>query len=188
MQRIVTFGMILLAGLAIAGAGAVSVSASNDEFVASKLGKTKSKGTSALQKFKTSAGTIECTEASGTGEIKALSSTTHKEEVTFGGCTGFGNNVKITTADFEYEANGPAKLENKVTIQPEGVSCHVVIEPQSFESLSYENVSIGKLKSAASISKVKYKGTGGVCGGEGEGSYGGTIQAELEGGTLEWKS
>jgi hypothetical protein len=188
MQRIVTFGMILLAGLAIAGASAVSVSASNDEFVASKLGKTKSKGTSSLQKFKTSAGTIECTEASGTGEIKALGSTTHKEEVTFGGCTGFDGKVTISTADFEYEASGPAKLENKVTIQPEGVSCHVVIEPQSFETLTYEAAGSGKLKSVASISKIHYKGNGGVCGGEGEGSYSGTIQAELEGGMLEWKS
>jgi hypothetical protein len=188
MQRIVMFGMILLAGLAIAGASAVSVSASGDEFVANKLGKTKSKGTSNFQKFKTSAGTIECTEAPGTGEIKALSSTTHKEAVTFGGCTGFGGKVKISTADFEYEASGPAKLENTVTITLEGASCHIVIEPQSFESLTYNNVSVGKLKSEASISKIKYAGTGGVCGGEGEGSYTGTIQAELEGGTLEWKS
>jgi hypothetical protein len=118
-----------------------------------------------------------------------LKSTTHKEAVTFGDCTGFGGGVTITTADFEYEASGPAKLENKVTIQPEGVSCHVTIEPQSFGSLSYEAAGSGKLKSVATISKIHYKGNGGVCGGEGtEAEYIGTIQAELEGGTLEWKS
>lgn len=186
MKRITMFGMILLVAGALAGASAVSVSASGHEFVASKTGKTKSKGT-AVQLFKTSAGTIECTTVTGSGEITELKSTTHKEVLTFSGCTGFGGGVKVSAADFEYNANGPAKLEKRVTLAPEGMSCEVLLEPQTVESLGYENSS-GKLKSEAAIFKIHSKGTGGACGGENtEGSYSGTIAAELEGGTLEWK-
>lgn len=186
MQRITIFGLGLLSALVIAGASAVSVSASGHEFVASKLGKTKSKSTTG-QIFKTSAGTIECKEVTGTGEITALKSEKHKEVLTFINCTGFGGGIKISNADFEYNANGPVKLENKVTIVPEGMSCHVVIEPQTDESLNYTNES-GKLKSESIILNIHSKGTGGACGGENtEGEFIGTIAAELEGGTLEWK-
>ncbi len=186
MQRIMIFGMSLLSALAIAGASAVSVSASGHEFVASKLGTTKSKSTNA-QVFKTSAGTIECAEVTGTGTITSLKSEKHKEVLTYVNCTGFGGGIKISNADFEYNANGPAKLENKVTVTPEGLSCHVVIEPQTVESLSYEDDS-GKLKSESTIMNVHSKGTGSSCGGENtEGEFTGTIVAELEGGTLEWK-
>ncbi|MGO9760022.1 MAG: hypothetical protein ACLP1Q_02020 [Solirubrobacteraceae bacterium] len=185
MQRITIFGMTLLSALAIAGVSAVSVSASGHEFVASKLVKTKSKSTNA-QIFKTSAGTIECSEVTGTGEITSLKSEKHKEVLTFSGCIGFGGGIKISNADFEYNANGPVKLENRVTITPEGLSCHVTMEPQTVESLHYEDDS-GKLKSEATIYKIRSRGSGGDCGGEEEGDFAGTIVGELEGGTLEWK-
>jgi hypothetical protein len=186
MQRIMIFGMSLLSALVIAGASAVSVSASGHEFVASKLGKTKSKSTE-VPVFATSAGAVECNEVNGTGEVTALKSEKHKEVLTFTGCIGFGGTVKISTAEFEYNANGPMKLENKVTITPTGLSCHVVIEPQTVESLYYEDDS-GKLTSEANVFKIHSKGTGGDCGGENtNGSLTTTIVAELEGGTLEWK-
>ncbi|HTU80468.1 MAG TPA: hypothetical protein VMF09_17095 [Solirubrobacteraceae bacterium] len=185
MKRITMLAMAMLGVLVIGGAGAGSVSAQSHEFIANKTGKTKSAGTTA-QIFKTGSGTVECTTVTGTGEIAAGKTTTHKEVLTFSGCTGFGGKATVSAAHFEYNANGPAKLEKEVTIKPEGLSCEMVIEPQTVESLSYENDS-GKLKSAASISKIKAKGTGGVCGGSTEATYGGTIVGELEGGTLEWK-
>jgi hypothetical protein len=186
MKRTMMLGMILLAALAIAGAGAMSVSAQSHEFIASKTGKTKGSGGTGMQVFKTSAGAIECSTVTGTGEITVLKSTTHKETLAFSNCTGFGTKVTITPAHFLFNANGPATLENEIEIHPAGLSCEMIVEPQTVESLGYEGSS-GKLKSEASISKIKAKGTGGVCGGNTEATYSGTIVAELEGGTLEWK-
>jgi hypothetical protein len=185
MKRIVMLGMALLAVVAIGGANAISVSASGHEFIASKLGKTKSKG-SGTQVFRASGFAIECSTVTGSGEITELHSTTHKEALSFSGCTGLGGSVSVSTADFEYSANGPAKLEKRVLIAPEGMSCEIVIEPQTVEGLTYETVT-SKLKSTSSISKIKTKSTGEECGSGSEASYGGTINAELEGGTLEWK-
>jgi hypothetical protein len=186
MQRITLFWVVLLSAFAIAGVSAVSVSANGHEFIVSKTGKTKSKGTNA-QVFKTGAGTIECSTVTGTGEMKETTSVTHKEVLTYSGCIGFGMSIKVTAAHFEYNANGSAKLEKTVYVTPEGAGCEVLIEPQTLESLSYSNSS-GKVTASANVSKVHSKGTGGDCGGENtEGTYTGDIQAEAEGGTVEWK-
>src|SRR5580692_4090397 len=116
MKRIVMLGVALLVAFSVVAVDAISVSASGDEFVVSKTGKVKSKATN-TQRFKTSAGTIECTDASGSSEVTELKSVTHKEVVTFGGCTGFGGNITISVADLELNANGSAKLEKRVTIK-----------------------------------------------------------------------
>jgi hypothetical protein len=184
MKRVTMLGMVFLAALAIGGANAISVSASGHEFTASKIGKTTSSGTA--QRFKTSSGTIECAKASGSGEVTALKSTTHKEVLSFSECTGFGKTLTVSPAYFEFNANGPARLEQQVVIKSASLTCEILIEPQTDESLKYE-VSGSDLKSKAAISNIQIIGTGGVCGGESEASYGGTIQAELESGTLGWK-
>jgi hypothetical protein len=187
MQRITLFWVVLVSGFAIAGVSAVSVSANGHEFIVSKTGKTKSKGTSTSQLFKTGAGTIECSSVTGTGEMKETSSVTHKEVLTYSGCVGFGMAITLTPAHFEFNANGSAKLEKTVYVTPEGAGCEVLIEPQTLESLSYSNSS-GKVSATATVSKIHSKGTGGDCGGENtEGTYTGKIQGEVEGGTVEWK-
>jgi hypothetical protein len=186
MQRITMLGLALLAALAVVAVGAASVSATGHEFIASKTGKTKGKNTNA-QSFTTSVGTIECSTASGVGEIKVLISSTHKETITYTGCIGFGGPVKITPAHFEFDANGSARLEKKVILTPEGLGCEVLIEPQTVAGITYSNGS-GKITAEANASNIVSKGTGGVCGGENtEGTYTGKVSAELEGGTIEWK-
>jgi hypothetical protein len=186
MQRITMLGLALLAALAVAAVGAATVSATGHEFIASATGKTKGKNTN-VQVFKTGVGTIECTTVSGAGEIKALKSTTHKETLTYTGCTGFGGPVKITPAHFEFDANGSVKLENEVVLTPEGLGCEVLIEPQTVEGITYSNAS-GKITATATSSKIVSIGTGGVCGGENTaGKYAGKVSAEVEGGTVEWK-
>lgn len=189
MQRIMVFWLVLLSAFSIAGVSAVSVSANGHEFIASKTGKTKSKGSTGTQTFKTGAGTIECSTVTGTGEMSETKSVTHKEVLTFSGCTGFGTGIKVTAAHFEYNANGSARLEKTVFVTPEGAGCEVLIEPQTLESISYANTS-GKVSATASVTKIVSKGTGGMCGGENTGgSYSGTIVGELEGSgsTVEWK-
>ncbi len=189
MKRIVILGVALVASFSLVAVDAISVSASGDEFVASKTGKVKSKNTN-NQKFKTSAGTIECTEVSGSSEISELKSVTHKEVLTFGGCGGFGGNIAISAAHLELNANGSAKLEKRVTITPEGDGCEVLIEPQSLEGVNYTNVSGGKVTVELVMTKIHSKGTGGLCGGgeNTEGSYSGKISSELESGSIEWVS
>ncbi len=185
MKRTTMLGMVILAALAIGGANAIPVSASGHEFIASKTGKTKSKSSN-TQTFNTPSGAIECLKASGTGEITALASETHKETISYSECTGLGKKLTVSAAAFEFNANGPVKLEKQVTIKGPGLGCEILIEPQTDESLGYETVS-GDLKSKAAIANIHIVGTGGVCGGDSEASYSGTIKGELEGGTLEWK-
>jgi hypothetical protein len=186
MQRITLFWVVLLSAFAIAGVSAVSVSASGHEFIVSKTGKTTSKGTNA-QIFKTSAGTIECGSVTGTGEMTETKSVTHKEVLTYSECFGFGMSIKVTAAHFEYNANGSARLEKTVYVTPEGSGCEVLIEPQTLESIAFTNSS-GKVTAAANVTKIHSKGTGGDCGAENTtGTYTGSIKAEVEGGTVEWK-
>lgn len=187
MQRLMMMiGLVLVAALTLAGVGAGSVSANGHEFITSGTGKTKSKGTN-VQKFKTGAGTIECSTVTGSGEVKETKMVTHKEILTYGGCSGFGVSLKVSPAHFEFNANGSAKLEKQVIVSSESLTCEVLIEPQTLETLSYVNES-GKVKSTATVTKIHSLGTGGVCGGENnEGSYSGGILGELEGGTVEWK-
>jgi hypothetical protein len=187
VHRVIKFGLVLIAALGVAGVSAVSVSANLHEFYASKTGKTKSKSTDA-QVFKTGAGTLECTEVVGSGEMKEGLSTSHKEVFTYSGCSAFGSKVKVSAAHFEFNANGPVKLENEVTIVPTKEECEVVIPPQTLEKATYENKS-GKVQAEASAVKIHSKPTGGACGSteNTEGSYNGAALGELEGGTLEWK-
>jgi hypothetical protein len=188
MQRKIRWGAALLLAFTVVGVDAASVGAQSHEFIANKTGKVISKQTD-TQIFKTAAGSIECKKASGTGEIKEGSSTTNKEVVTYSGCSGFGGGIKISAAHFEFSAEGHVKLEQQLIIKPEGTSCEVILEPQTLESVGYTNNTGGKVTTSSSVTKIHSFGTGGVCGGEEEtaGSYSGSIQAELEGGTLEWK-
>jgi hypothetical protein len=188
VHRVIKFGLVLIAALGVAGVSAVSVSANGHEFYASKTGKTKSKQTDA-QVFKTGAGTLECTEVVGSGTMTEGLSTAHKEVFTYSGCTAFGTKVKVSAAHFEFNANGPVKLESEVTIIPTKEECEVVIPAQTLEKATYENKSGGKVQAEATAVGIRSKGTGGSCGSTEnlEGSYSGAALGELEGGTLEWK-
>ncbi len=188
MQRLMMIcGVVLLSVFTLTGVSAVSVSANGHEFITSATGKTKSKGTN-VQKFKTGAGTIECTGVTGSGEVKVTKMVTHKEVLTYTGCSGFGVTLKVTPAEFEFNANGSAKLENQVIISSESLACEVILEPQTLNTLAYADES-GKVKATATVTKIRSLGTGGMCGSENtEGSYTGSIVGELEGGgTVEWK-
>jgi len=187
MQRITMFGLALVAAYAVVAVSAVSVSASGHEFYASKTGKVKSKQTN-VQIFKTTAGTMECNEASGTGEVKEGKQITHKEVVTYSGCSAFGGSVTITAAHFEFNANGSVRVEKQVVITPVGEGCEFLVEPQTIEHVGYENKTGGKLEAKVNGLKIHVIGTGGTCGGEeNNASYNGAVLGELEGGTLKWE-
>jgi len=182
-------GFALLLALAVVGADAMSVSASEHEFVASASGKVTSKSTG-TQVFKAGGTKVECTSATGEGSVTEGKQTTNKEVIKYSGCTGSGiGKVTIGTVHFEFNANGSAKIENEVVVTPESGSCHVIIPAQSAESVTYSNESGGKVMATSKITKIASYGTGGSCGTEEEtsGTYSGSIEAELSGGTLSWK-
>lgn len=180
-------GVALLAAAAIAGAGAGSVSATGHEFDASAATKVTIKS-SGNQVFSTGAGTIECTSASGTGEVAAGKTEKEKEVITYSGCSGFNANITISAVHFEFNANGPAKIEKNVTVTPEDAGCTVTIPAQTVESVSYSNAS-GKVDADAAISKIHSYGSGGGCGTEEEtnDTYSGDTVATPESGTLKWE-
>jgi len=184
MKRIAMLGVALLATFGIVAANAVPVSASGHEFIASKTAKTKSKQTDS-QVFKTSAGTLECSKVSGSGEMKEGKSTTHKEVFTYSGCIAFGSKATMSQGYFEFSANGPVRLEKDILIVIGTDECEIELEPQTVEGATYTNKS-GKVEAEAVAFKIKSIGYG--CGGVNtEGSYNGSVLGELEGGTVEWK-
>jgi hypothetical protein len=186
MQRIKIIGLTMLATVAIVCVGAVSVSASGSEFVASKKGKVKDKQTE-TQVFNTSGGAIECAEVSGSGEVKETTFVTIKETINYKACSGFGNAVKISTANLEFNANGTAKIEKNIIVKVEGSSgCEAVIEPQTLEKIVYSNTPTNDITATAKVKVIKVKGSSNACE-VGEASYTGGIASELENGTLEWK-
>ncbi len=188
MRRIRFIAVAVVAALCMSVVAAASASA--HEFVASKAGKTKSSATS-NQVFNTGSGNVTCTKLAGKGEVKEteLKSETHKETVTYSGCTAFGFvKVKITAAKYKFNANGSVELENEVTITPEGAGCTVkVAGKQVLSSVSFANEA-GKINETSNVKGIHSVGSGGVCGGTNtEGTYTGSALTELEGGTIEWK-
>jgi hypothetical protein len=190
MKRTSMLGLAVSLAFAVMGASAASVSATEHEFIASKSGKVAAKATN-TQTFKTSVGKVECTAASGSGEVKEGVQKTNKEVITYSSCSGPGGKVTISSASFEFNANGTAKIEKNILVMLEGLGCHITIPgSQTVESISYTSESSGKVLASASIGGIHSFGSGGSCGTteETSGTYSGDIQAELEGGgKLEWK-
>jgi len=187
MRYVTLIGVASLAAAAIAGADAGSVSATGHEFDASKTTKVTIKS-SGNQVFSTGAGTIECTSASGTGEVTAGKVEKEREVITYGGCIGFDANITISAVHFEFNANGPTKIEKNVTVTPEDAGCNVTIPAQTVSTVDYSNAS-GKVEASAAISKIHSYGNGGNCGTEEEtnGTYSGDTVATPESGTLKWE-
>jgi len=190
MRRIKFLAVAVVAALCMSVVAVASASA--HEFVASKAGKTKSTALT-TQVFNTGAGEVTCTKLSGKGEVTEaeLKSETHKETVSYSGCTAFGFvKVKITAAKYDFNANGTVLLENEVTITPEGANCTVkVTKGQNLSAVSFANEA-GKIKEISEVTGIHSVSSGGACGEKGEhtnGTYKGTASTELEGGTIEWK-
>jgi hypothetical protein len=194
MKRATMLGVALMLALAVAGVNAISVSATEHEFISSKTGKVLDKTLEKTKQiFKTGVGEVKCETATGEGNVTEGKQTTNKELIKYSNCSGPGGKVSISNADFEFSANGSAKIiEKNILVMLEGLGCHVTIPTQAgpLESVSYTNESGGKVMAAANISGIHSFGSGGSCGTAEEtgGSYTGSIEAELEGGgKLEWK-
>ena len=112
----------------------VSVSATGDEFFASKAGKTKGKETRQTEVSKQALARSNARNHPGLATIKARSSATHKEVLPSTVCAALARR-KISAAHFEFSAEGSAKLEKPSPIvADEGLRCELLIEPQTVEA------------------------------------------------------
>jgi hypothetical protein len=199
-----TIKMIGLAIVAVVALSAVSVaSASAEEFIASKTGKIKGKQTT-NQEFKTGGGsTVVCKKAEPSGEVTKLKGTEQESTVAYSECTVSGlGSASVTPATYTFFIPLLVSvLTNNITIKATalGVKCTIVVKPQmlvatgNMTELNYENKS-GKLLFVSKVTKIASEITESnnesLCGKVGElkeGTYTGSVEAEVEGGTIEVK-
>ena len=178
-------------------------SASAAEFIYSKTGKFKGKQTT-NQEYKTGGGaTVVCKKSEPSGEVTKLKGTEQESTVAYSECTVSGlGSASVTPATYTFFIPLLVSvLTNNITIKATalGVKCTIVVKPQmlvatgNMTELNYENKS-GKLLFVSKVTKIASEITESnnesLCGKVGElkeGTYTGSVEAEVEGGTIEVK-
>ncbi len=188
MYRIKALAVCVMAVCAVSVAVASSASAAT-EFHASKTGELK--GTQLnTQKFKTNGGTVECTKAATSGTVTTLLAQRQLVTVEYTGCTAFGLAATVSLAKFVLDAtNGSSAVENSIVINVPVGACTVTVSPSgngTLKAITYKN-SAGKIIEESAVTGITYTSSGGVCGTSGaNGTYTGTNDVELVGGTISW--
>jgi hypothetical protein len=182
-----TLGILTVALLC--SAALLASVASGHEFVASKLGKGKARSTT-VQLFDVNGETIECAKASGPFEVTTLHSEAIDVSLSYQECTGFKQPVEMSSGSYEFKASGTLTFRKALTISLSEAECDFVFGAaanRDREIVSYANSS-NKLRLVQELSGLSYTGSGGICGAGGtEGKLDGTLELELEGGTIEWR-
>jgi hypothetical protein len=186
MQRVRIIAGVLLSLLAVA----VPQSATAHEFVASKAGAVTGKQVN-VQKFETNAGVFECKKASSEGSVTAGSQKTAIVKVQFSECAAFGFVVIASVAEFEFDAEGTATIKKLVTMEVPLGECELTLPVagnSKLKTVTYKNLTGGKLEIKSALKSMTYGATGGLCGEPGtNGMYNGSSEVVLAGGTVEWK-
>jgi hypothetical protein len=187
VRRIKTMALTAVGVCALSAA--VVSSASAQQFHASKTGTLKGVQLN-TQVFNTGsgAGSVECKKAATSGRVTSLLALSQLVIVVYSECKAFSFvNATITPAHYLFSAdNGLVKLDNTITITPEGAGCHVTVHPQDLKEVKFVN-SGGKLIEESNVKNIASLSTGGLCGGNSAiGTYVGNNDIELEGGTLSW--
>ena len=96
----------------------------------------------------------------------------------------------VTPAEFEYTAEGKARLLNTVTMEPELPECNWVWSPSAKETstVTYKNSAPTKTVEADRVSTMTLNGSGSLCGlEETKATWTEHSVFSLEGGTLKWE-
>jgi hypothetical protein len=194
MKHLKIFGLAIVAMFALSAAAVSSASAT--EFHASVApGTLLSKLVGGPHKFKTSAGTVECTSANGEGAITANLALIQLVLVHYAGCkvtAPISANADVTLADYLFSADGTVQLDNTVTILPLSPDvCTITVGPQTLSGITYANIAGPpmEIEVKANVSSIHYTiiGGGGFCGTEGahtDGTYTGNELAKEDGGQI----
>jgi hypothetical protein len=193
MKHVKIFGLALVAMAALGVASASSALAAL-LFHSSATGTLLAKLVGAAHKFKTSAGTVECTSANGEGAITEKLAEVQLVLVTYANCTvtePIKSGATVSPADYLFNANGTVKLDNTVTIKPSPEICKITVGPQSLTGITYANIAGPpmEIEVKANVSAIHYSISGGAgfCGAEGahtDGTYSGTEKAKEDGGEI----
>jgi hypothetical protein len=186
MRRIKYVGLALVAVFAMS----VVASASAHEFEASAPGNLTSKVLQ-TQTFHTAAGNVECSALHLTGgSVTQLKTGKQEATVQYTGCKAFGLAATISPALYLFDAEGSVKVLKTITIT--AVGCTVTVPSAKNTSLTtivYKNASGGQITLEPSVKNITSSGTGSACtyAEESLGTYTGTSDVGLVGGTLTWK-
>ncbi|MHB8242701.1 MAG: hypothetical protein ACYDHN_12020 [Solirubrobacteraceae bacterium] len=186
-------GLALIALFAFGVTAAASASA--HEFVATPVGGTLEDHSTTNQVFKVNAGETVCEKATSTGKITSEKAEKQLVKVTYSGCKAFGQPVKITEAEYEFNANGSVAVKNTITITVEGLGfgCTVKVGPtknEKLEKITYKNSGTKKLITETNVSGITYTTSGGFCStGGSNGTYTGSAESEVNkgAGSAQWK-
>lgn len=163
MRSFKMFGA-LVAVLALSAFGVANASAAT--FTASETGTLTGEATS-TQVFTTdSGGKVECKKAATSGTIKAKETTEQHVTVNYSECTAFGVPAEVTTATYNFTANGEVHILNNVIIHVLGFfPCTITVPPQTVKTAGYSGS--GTITTTANVTKISYSSTGGLCGSSG---------------------
>lgn len=157
------------------------------EFVASKTGSVSSAALS-TQTFTLSAGTIECSTATGSAEASERYLTSLTLKVSYGECAAFGSSfVTISEAEVLLSSADEASLLNTMVVNVESLlgNCTVEFGPQSLAAPTYVNAS-GHIEYELAGEDLEYTSSGGVCGSSGtNATLKGSDELSLAEGTIE---
>lgn len=150
----------------------------------------KGKGVQAIQ---TTAGAVECEEATVGGEDASEMAKTQVLKLKYGKCTGFGSAVTVSEAEYEFNAEGPVGIVNKnITITDASAGCSVTIASggsnKALNAAEYTNTAEGTIVAKSKLSAINYEPSGGACGTkklETNGTYNGEAEIGQEGGSDE---
>jgi hypothetical protein len=185
-----------LAAMAVFAMTAISASAAQAAplFHAEEAPVTyKGENVGGKEKFKTSAGTVECTTTSVTGESSESTSTEATISPTYTGCKAFGfltATVTMNGCSYKFhlvEGSSPATATvdivcpagKDITISSTGCVVHVPAQT-GLKHVVFDNEGSGAtrdIKATNTVTGIKYTATGGCPGGEGtkeDGEYSGT--------------
>jgi len=141
-----------------------------------------------VQRFTTSAGTIECKHLTGHGIAEVLRSLHQLVTVSYSGCTAFGLAATVNTIKYLFSAHGLVSLENTATIT--AIGCVVTVpsaKNQNLHSILYLNTG-NDILIHSDVNGITSFGTGATCtyAEESAGFYRGLALVFAHGGSVHW--
>ena len=178
MASISIAGVMCVVALATAAAGA-HVFKSTTKGVLSGVNTNQ-------QVFTTGAGTIECSKAVTSGTIASLETKDQVSSVAYSTCSAFGAEAEVSTAKYDFNAEGTVTIKAEVDIKVPSLSCELKFPAQGpLTKVTYTKGG-AKLEVKLAAGGIKSNG-GGLCPGGTTGTYNGIELNEVAGGTLKWE-
>ena len=192
MKHVKIFGMTVMALLAVSAVGVSGASAALLLFLASTTGLLLGHLVGGPHQFVTEEGTVECEVANAHGTVSSTATEIQAAIVTYEKCkvSGLGVSATITPAEYLFNANGTATLDNLVKVNAGSGLCIINIEPQGpLSTIGYDNIAGPPMEILvlANVTGISYEASSVLCPKKGKfngGTYKGTELVNLDGGEI----